>query len=107
MDRHEELTRLKVRLLGDLFKAVEDLDLTATEVWKGIEYFAEAGATLGETSPSWATGASQPFTAPDGAHPFAREWLVPSRRRPGEGLPPAQAEPIRPPVRAGPRLRRR
>jgi catechol 1,2-dioxygenase len=32
-------------LLGDLFKAVEDLDLSATEVWKGIEYFAEAGAT--------------------------------------------------------------
>jgi catechol 1,2-dioxygenase len=34
-----------VRLLGDLFKAVEDLDLTPSEVWKGIEYFAEAGAT--------------------------------------------------------------
>jgi catechol 1,2-dioxygenase len=34
-----------VRLLGDLFKAVEDLDLSATEIWKGIEYFAEAGAT--------------------------------------------------------------
>lgn len=34
-----------VRLLGDLFKAVEDLDMTPTEVWKGIEYFADAGAT--------------------------------------------------------------
>lgn len=34
-----------VRLLGDLFKAVEDLDLSATEIWKGIEYFADAGAT--------------------------------------------------------------
>lgn len=34
-----------VRLLGDLFKAVEDLDLSATEIWKGIAYFAEAGAS--------------------------------------------------------------
>ena len=39
------LQQVVVRLLGDLFKAVEDLDLTATEIWKGIEYFAEAGAT--------------------------------------------------------------
>lgn len=34
-----------VRLTADLFKAIEDLDLTPSEVWKGIEYFAEAGAT--------------------------------------------------------------
>jgi catechol 1,2-dioxygenase len=34
-----------VRLLGDLFKAVEDLDLQPSEIWKGIEYFAEAGTT--------------------------------------------------------------
>jgi catechol 1,2-dioxygenase len=34
-----------VRLLSDLFKAIEDLDLTPTEVWKGIEYFADAGAS--------------------------------------------------------------
>jgi len=33
-----------VRLLGDLFKAIEDLDLQASEIWKGIEYIAEAGA---------------------------------------------------------------
>lgn len=39
------LQQVTVRLLGDLFKAVEDLDLTASEIWKGIEYFAEAGAT--------------------------------------------------------------
>lgn len=39
------IQQVVVRLLGDLFKAVEDLDLSATEVWKGIEYFAEAGAT--------------------------------------------------------------
>lgn len=36
--------QVTVRLLGDLFKAIEDLDLSATEVWKGIEYFADAGA---------------------------------------------------------------
>ncbi|AQV93941.1 catechol 1,2-dioxygenase [Cupriavidus necator] len=34
-----------VRLTADLFKAIEDLDLSASEVWKGIEYFAEAGAS--------------------------------------------------------------
>lgn len=34
-----------VRLTSDLFKAIEDLNLTASEVWKGIEYFSEAGAT--------------------------------------------------------------
>ena len=39
------LQQVVVRLLSDLFKAVEDLDLSATEIWKGIEYFAEAGAT--------------------------------------------------------------
>ncbi|NUA28389.1 catechol 1,2-dioxygenase [Cupriavidus basilensis] len=36
-----------VRLTTDLFKAIEDLDLSASEVWKGIEYFAEAGPELG------------------------------------------------------------
>ncbi|RDK10008.1 catechol 1,2-dioxygenase [Cupriavidus lacunae] len=34
-----------VRLTADLFKAIEDLHLSASEVWKGIEYFAEAGAS--------------------------------------------------------------
>lgn len=34
-----------VRLTTDLFKAIEDLDLSASEVWKGIEYFAEAGSS--------------------------------------------------------------
>ncbi|TCW85628.1 catechol 1,2-dioxygenase [Burkholderia sp. SRS-46] len=34
-----------VRLTADLFKAIEDLDLTPSEVWKGIEYLSEAGAT--------------------------------------------------------------
>ncbi|WP_231409080.1 catechol 1,2-dioxygenase [Ralstonia solanacearum] len=34
-----------VRLVGDLFKAIEDLDLQPSEIWKGLEYLAEAGAT--------------------------------------------------------------
>lgn len=34
-----------VRLVSDLFKTIEDLDLQASEIWKGIEYLAEAGAT--------------------------------------------------------------
>ncbi len=34
-----------VRLTTDLFKTIEDLDLSPSEVWKGLEYFAEAGAT--------------------------------------------------------------
>lgn len=33
------------RLTTDLFQAIEDLDLTPSEVWKGIEYLSEAGAT--------------------------------------------------------------
>jgi catechol 1,2-dioxygenase len=32
-----------VRLLGDLFKAIEDLDIQPTEFWKGLEYVAAAG----------------------------------------------------------------
>ncbi|MBB6582251.1 catechol 1,2-dioxygenase [Ralstonia solanacearum] len=34
-----------VRLVGDLFKTIEDLDLQPSEIWKGLEYLAEAGAT--------------------------------------------------------------
>ena len=34
-----------LRLTTDLFKAIEDLDLSPSEVWKGIEYLSEAGAT--------------------------------------------------------------
>lgn len=34
-----------VRLTSDLFKAIEDLDLQPSEIWKGLEYLAEAGAT--------------------------------------------------------------
>jgi catechol 1,2-dioxygenase len=32
------------RLVSDLFKAIEDLDMTPTEVWKGLEYLAATGA---------------------------------------------------------------
>ena len=32
-----------VRLVGDLFQAIEDLDLSQSEVWKGLEYFTDAG----------------------------------------------------------------
>ena len=32
-----------VRLVTDLFQAIEDLDLSQTEVWKGLEYFTDAG----------------------------------------------------------------
>ena len=32
-----------VRLLTDLFKAIEDLDLTQSEIWKGLEYLTDAG----------------------------------------------------------------
>lgn len=42
---HPRVQQVVTRLTADLFKAIEDLDLTADEVWRGIEYFAEAGAT--------------------------------------------------------------
>ena len=32
-----------VRLLTDLFKAIEDLDLTQAEIWKGLEYLTDSG----------------------------------------------------------------
>lgn len=32
-----------VRLIGDFFQAIEDLDLSQTEVWKGLEYLTDAG----------------------------------------------------------------
>jgi len=40
----KRVQQVVVRLVGDLFKAIEDLDLQASEVWKGIEFLAEAGA---------------------------------------------------------------
>lgn len=37
------IQQVTVRLLGDLFKAIEDLDLQPGEVWKGLEYIADSG----------------------------------------------------------------
>ncbi|MDO5638868.1 MAG: catechol 1,2-dioxygenase [Neisseria sp.] len=34
--------QVSVRLITDLFKAIEDLDLTPHEVWKGMEYLVDA-----------------------------------------------------------------
>ncbi|WP_010111230.1 catechol 1,2-dioxygenase [Acinetobacter sp. P8-3-8] len=35
--------QIVVRLLGDLFQAIEDLDISQSELWKGLEYFTNAG----------------------------------------------------------------
>lgn len=35
--------QVATRLLGDLFKAIEDLDLQPNEIWKGLEYLADTG----------------------------------------------------------------
>ena len=32
-----------VRLVADLFQAIEDLDISQTELWKGLEYLTDAG----------------------------------------------------------------
>ena len=39
----ERVQQIVVRLLGDLFHAIEELDIQPSEVWKGIEYFTDAG----------------------------------------------------------------
>lgn len=38
----QRVQSIVVRLLGDLFQAIEDLDIQASEVWKGLEYFTDA-----------------------------------------------------------------
>jgi catechol 1,2-dioxygenase len=35
--------QIVLRLVADLCKAIEDLDISATEFWKGLEYLQEAG----------------------------------------------------------------
>lgn len=35
--------QIVVRLVADLFQAIEDLDISQTELWKGLEYFTDAG----------------------------------------------------------------
>ena len=37
------IQQIVVRLTRDLFQAIEDLDLSQTEIWKGLEYFTDAG----------------------------------------------------------------
>ncbi|MRW89802.1 catechol 1,2-dioxygenase [Duganella sp. FT80W] len=39
------LQQVVVRLLGDLCKAIEDLDITPTEFWNGVAYMSAAGAS--------------------------------------------------------------
>ena len=39
------IQQIVVRLTSDLFKTIEDLDIGPAEVWKGLEYLAQAGAT--------------------------------------------------------------
>ena len=39
----ERVQQIVVRLLGDLFQAIEDLDISQSELWKGLEYFTDAG----------------------------------------------------------------
>lgn len=39
----QRIQQVVVRLVSDLFKAVEDLDLQPSEVWKGLEYLTDAG----------------------------------------------------------------
>lgn len=39
----KRVQEIVVRLLTDLFKAIEDLDLTQDEVWKGLEYLTDSG----------------------------------------------------------------
>jgi catechol 1,2-dioxygenase len=43
-EANTRVQQVVVRLVGDLFKAIEDLDLQPSEIWKGLEYLAEAGA---------------------------------------------------------------
>jgi catechol 1,2-dioxygenase len=41
---NKRVQEITLRLVTDLCKAIEDLDITPTEFWKGLEYFSEAGA---------------------------------------------------------------
>lgn len=42
----ERVQQIVVRLVSDLFKAIDDLDLTQSEVWKGLEYITDAGQQM-------------------------------------------------------------
>lgn len=41
---HPRVQQVVVRLLGDLCKAIEDLDISPSEFWSGVSYMAAAGA---------------------------------------------------------------
>ena len=43
---NQRVQQIVVRLVSDLFKTIEDLDLTASEVWKGLEFLQEAGGRM-------------------------------------------------------------
>lgn len=40
---NSRVQQVVARLVADLFQAIEDLDLSQSEVWKGLEYIADAG----------------------------------------------------------------
>ncbi|MBK1780537.1 catechol 1,2-dioxygenase [Advenella sp. WQ 585] len=42
-DVNHRVQTVVTRLLGDLFKAIEDLDLQPSEIWQGLEYLTDAG----------------------------------------------------------------
>lgn len=39
----QRVQQIVVRLVTDLFQAIEDLDIQPSEVWKGLEYMTDAG----------------------------------------------------------------
>ena len=39
----QRVQEVVVRLLSDLFKAIEDLDISQAEIWKGLEYLTDSG----------------------------------------------------------------
>ncbi|WNO60646.1 catechol 1,2-dioxygenase [Rheinheimera sp. MMS21-TC3] len=45
-EANPRIQQIVLRLVSDLFKAIEDLDLSATEVWKGLEFLQEAGGRM-------------------------------------------------------------
>ena len=41
---NQRVQQVVVRILGDLCKTIEDLDISSTEFWKGLAYLADTGA---------------------------------------------------------------
>lgn len=42
-DVNPRVQAIVTRLLGDLFQAIEDLDISQSELWKGVEYISDLG----------------------------------------------------------------